>query len=102
MPSFNKKCILSQDEAIYKQLLFWSKYWTGPSEEKPLIPKNDSQGLMISAFVSREFGFVYELSPSQLKIVNKYRKYKMYCNEQPAIEKLGKIEKEDFEKAITI
>ena len=88
--------ILGQDEAIYKQFSFRSKCWTGPSGKTSLMPKTDGQGLMVSAFTSREFGFGYDLSPKQLKIVNEYRRNKSYCNEKAATEKHGKIEKQDL------
>ena len=88
--------IFGQDEAIYKQFSFRSKCWIGPSGETPLMPKTDGQGLMVSAFTSREFGFGYDLNETQLKIVNDYRRNKFYCDEKAATAKHGKIEKEDL------
>jgi hypothetical protein len=46
-----------QDECIFKQFLFTGKAWISHDGQKPVIPKDEGLGVMISAFVSREFGF---------------------------------------------
>ena len=85
-PSNSKPLIiLGQDEAIYKQFSFWSKYWSGPSAEVPPMSKNDDQWLMGSAFACREFGFGYDLTPSEFKIVNQYKRNKSYWDEKATI-----------------
>jgi hypothetical protein len=38
-----------------------------------MIPKDEGLGVMISAFVSREFGFGYSISLEDLEKVNKKR-----------------------------
>jgi hypothetical protein len=58
MPPNTKPLIcFGQDECIFKQFLFTGKAWTAPDGQKPVIPKDEGLGVMISAFVSREFGF---------------------------------------------
>lgn len=44
-----------QDEAIMKENLVWSKAWKGVNGEVGLVPKDDGRGLMISAFVLRDW-----------------------------------------------
>ena len=51
------------------------------------MPKSDGQGLMVLAFTSREFGFGYDLTSSQLKIVNQYIKNKTYCDQKASMKK---------------
>ena len=50
--------IIGQDEAIFKQFLFVSKMWTGPNGERPLLPKDEGAGVMISSFICREHGIL--------------------------------------------
>jgi hypothetical protein len=47
-----------------------NKSWVAPDVERVLVLKEDGQGLMISAFQSREFGFGLEISDEDLKRVN--------------------------------
>jgi hypothetical protein len=57
---------------------------------------------MISAFVSREFGFGMKLSAEQLAIINVFRRQptnRMYRDEEAAVKKLGKQEKEDMKES---
>ena len=90
-PSFQKKCdhlpfggnlsvrfpmnekpiiIFGQDECIFKQYAFTKKSWTSPDGTRPLIPKDEGQGLMLSSFVSREFGYGYDISNEILSKIN--------------------------------
>jgi hypothetical protein len=63
--------VFGQDECIVKQHLFPQKSWNGQNgAETALIPKGDGLGVMISAFVSREFGFGFELTTEQFQEVN--------------------------------
>lgn len=55
---------LGQDECIFKQFSFSPKSWTAPDGKKAIIPKDDGLGIMISAFVSGEFGLVMVLVPA--------------------------------------
>jgi hypothetical protein len=61
--------ILGQDECIFKQYSLNKKSWSDPNGTKALLPKDEGQGVMISAFTCRELGFGMELSPNQLHIV---------------------------------
>ena len=49
---------VGQDEAIFKQFLFSNKMWVGPSGQRPLLPKDEGSGTMVSAFVTREHGII--------------------------------------------
>ena len=64
---------IGQDECIFKQFSFSPKSWTAPDGKKDIIPKDDGLGIMISAFVSREFGFGYGISASDLQRINHKR-----------------------------
>ena len=48
--------IIGQDESVFKQYSFGSKYWMGEYGEMKLLPKSDGYSRMVSAFVSRELG----------------------------------------------
>jgi hypothetical protein len=73
-----------QDECIFKQFTFTPKAWTAPGGQKAMIPKDEGLGVMISAFVSREFIFGYCLSPQDLQKVNKEREGKHYSDKDAA------------------
>jgi hypothetical protein len=62
--------VFRQDECVVKQYFFTQKSWNGPNGETALIPKDDGLGVMISAFVSHEFGFGFELTTEQFQEVN--------------------------------
>jgi hypothetical protein len=83
-----------QDEAIMKQYCFTSKTWTTPAGQKAIIPKDEGMGVMISAFVLREFGFGLTLSQQQLQKVNKARQATKYSDQEAAKEIRGKIFKD--------
>jgi hypothetical protein len=87
----NKKplIVFGQDECIVKQYSFTQKSWNGPNREQALIPKDDGLGVMMSAFVSREFGFGMELTTEQLQRVNAKRLGKKYKDETAAKKKRG-------------
>jgi hypothetical protein len=73
------------DECIIKQFIMTSKLLVGPNGGAVAVPKDDGQGLMISAFQSREFGFGMALNEDQLKEVNKYREGKLYTDQDTAM-----------------
>jgi hypothetical protein len=79
--------VFGQDECIVKQYLFTQKSWNGPNREQALIPKDDGLGVMMSAFVSREFGFGMELTTEQLQRVNTKRLGQKYKDEIAAKKK---------------
>ena len=90
---------VGQDEAIFKQFLFPNKMWVGPSGQRPLLPKDDGAGTMVSAFVSREYGIIREISDMVLDEVNEQRLGKKYADAEAAIEVLGGPDKKPLTKA---
>ena len=81
--------VFGQDECIVKQYSFTHKSWNGPNREQALIPKDDGLGVMISAFVSREFGYGVALTSEELHCVNAERLGKKYKDETAAKKKRG-------------
>ena len=77
---------LGQDEYIFKQFTFTTKSWTAPDGQKALVPKDDGMGIMISAFVSREFGYGLKLSQEDILKINQLRRGndKHYSDEEAA------------------
>ena len=78
-----------QDECIFKQYTFTKKAWVGPNGEKMLIPKDDGQGILISAFQSCEFAFGLTLTKEQLDEINKKHNGEKYCDKKAAIHLCG-------------
>jgi hypothetical protein len=76
-----------------KQYCFTTKAWTAPSGQKAIVPKDEGTGMMISAFLSREFGFGINLTQEQLQKVNQVRQGKKYSDETAAKETRGKADK---------
>ena len=64
--------IFGQDECIFKQYTFSKKAWMNSEGAMPLIPKDEGAGIMISTFVSREFGHRLQLTEAELQKVNEY------------------------------
>jgi hypothetical protein len=92
--------VFGQDECIVKQYLSTPKSWTGADGEKPLTPKDDGHGVMISAFVSREFGFgTLDLMPEQLQQINSKRQGQKYKDEAAAKKKRGSELKQPLTKS---
>jgi hypothetical protein len=84
--------IIGQDECIFKQYSLVKKSWSDPDGMRPLLPKDDGRGLMISSFVSRELGYGYNLNSEQLDKVNRERMRndrKKYKDESAATLKNG-------------
>jgi hypothetical protein len=86
--------IFGQDECIFKQDTFTKKAWCLPDGHFPLIPKDEGAGVMVSAFVSRNFGFGLHLIIDELSVVNYKRRGECYIDKESAILKRGKAEKE--------
>ena len=81
--------IIGQDESVFAQYLLGSKTWVGPKGQRPLLPKSDGDGYMLSAFVAREFGFGREtMTAAELANVNNARRgaHKTYLGTQVATE----------------
>ena len=88
--------IIGQDKCIFKQYIFTKKGWYNSEGAMQLIPKDDGIGLMISAFVSHEFGYGFELSDGDLQKVNDYRRGKRYSDEAAAVIKKGNAIKKSY------
>ena len=86
--------IFGQDECIFKQYIFHRMHWVGRDGERPLVPKDEGMGVMLSVFQSREFGFGMPLTEAQLTIINNYRLNKKYTDEAAASLLRGKPDKE--------
>ena len=91
--------MFGHDEAIFKQFLLTRKSWCGPNGETVLVPKDEGQGLMISAFQSREFGFGLQLNNEQLAEVNIVRRGKKYIDEDAAKKYKGHSLKGDLKES---
>jgi hypothetical protein len=96
MPPHAKPLICwGQDECIFKQFLFAGKAWTAPDGQKPVIPKDEGLGaMMMSDFVSREFGFGMKLSLEDLQTVNQCRQGKNCRDKSAALDKRGTFAKQ--------
>ena len=89
----NTVIFVGQDEAIFKQFLFLTKMWVGPSGERPLLPKDEGAGIMVSIFICREHGLIREINPEVLYEVNLQRAGRQYADQEAAIEVLGSPDK---------
>jgi hypothetical protein len=65
--------IVGQDESVFAQYLLGSKTWIGPKGQRPLLPKSEGDGYMLSVFVSREFEFGRLLTNDELAKINSER-----------------------------
>ena len=100
MPEGAKPLIIfGQDECIFKQYVFSKKSWMGPHGETPMTPKDEGHGVMLSSFVSREYGFNLQLTVEQLHQVNVRRRGKYYMDEEAATKKRGNAKKEDLKSS---
>jgi hypothetical protein len=78
--------MFGQDEAIFKQYLLSPRAWCGRNGERPLLPKDEGQGVMLSVFQSREFGFGFDnLSEEELQRINAYRANTEYADQEAAV-----------------
>jgi hypothetical protein len=87
---------LGHDEAIFKQYTLTKSAWVTPEGSTALVPKDESQGRMISAFQSRKFGFGMVMTDKDLQRVNETRREKKYTNETAAIAKRGSADKKNL------
>ena len=94
-PQTRPLMIVGQDESVFAQYLLGSKTWVGPKGQRPLLPKSEGDGYMLSAFVSREFGFGREMTEAELAKVNDTRRgpHRTYIDTQAATEILKCNEK---------
>lgn len=77
---------VGQDEAIFKQNCLPSYSWSYLSRTR-LRPKNEGQGIMVSAFFSEHKGMGERLTRIELKVVNDWREErgKTHFNSSPGI-----------------
>jgi hypothetical protein len=88
--------IVGQDESVFAQYLLEAKTWIGPKGQRPLLPKSEGDGYMLSAFVSREFGFGQLLTNDELAKINSAERRAStatYTDKHAAMEILGTINK---------
>jgi len=96
-PDQKRLIIIGQDECIFHQYLVNQRAWIGPLGEQSIDPKTIGEGLMISAFKSRDFGFGHKpFSEEEVIKINKYRRNKTYVDRDAAILILGSDKKDDF------
>ncbi|KAG7350939.1 hypothetical protein IV203_029977 [Nitzschia inconspicua] len=84
---------IGQDECVFFQNLVCSKNWVGSNGERPLLPKSEGDGVMLSAFQSRLTGFGREMSTDELQKVNEERLNKTYWDGEAALEVLKSTSK---------
>ena len=63
---------IGQDESIFRQFTLTTKQWTLPNGACAPNPKEEGQGVMLSSFVSRDFGYGFDLTTAQLTQVNNF------------------------------
>ncbi len=90
-----------QDECIFKQYITFMHHWVKRDGQRPMTPKDDGMGMMVSSIKSREFGFGFELTTEQLEKVNAFRRTRRprYRDEKAATETNGTPLKSPLDKA---
>ena len=78
--------LIGQDKSIFKQFLILPKQWNLPDGTAPLNPKDKGYGIMLSSFVSRDFGYGHDITVEELRRINEYRKNKCYLDEEASME----------------
>ncbi len=63
--------IFGHDESIFKQYHMTKSAWAAPDGTTVLVPKDEGQGLLISALQSCEFGFGMEICEADIQKINK-------------------------------
>jgi hypothetical protein len=83
--------MFGQDECIFKQFTVHSSCWVSETAGRPLMPKDDGQGVMTSAFQSREWGFGFCLIAEEDYLrINAKRDGKMHQDAEAAEAVAGK------------
>ena len=90
--------IFGHDECIFKQYALTSKSWAAPDGTTALVPKDDGQGVMVSAFQSREFGFGFrKLTTTEVEKINAEKRHNCeYIDKTAAVSKRGSANKKPF------
>lgn len=91
--------IFGQDESVFSQFIFPTKSWIGPNQERGLFPKSLGEGLMISAFVSRDSGFRMPVSPQQLEEINALRQGTEYIDKVAATQIYSSVMKHPLKES---
>jgi hypothetical protein len=75
----------------FLQFIFTGLAWVEVKGELPIIPKDEGFGIMMSPFQSRKFGFRFEHTIDDLKVVNENRSsnHPDYVESESAIKLLG-------------
>jgi len=84
------------DEAIFKQYLLTKKSWYGLDGISVLLPKDDVQVVMISAYQSRELGFGVKWNQERLDEINFIRRGTKYFDGEAAKNTKGNAMKTDL------
>jgi hypothetical protein len=95
-PTSRPLILIGQDESIFKQYCLRSHSWVAPDGTRGLLPKDEGQGVMVSSFVSREFGYGMEITPADLHKINRRRErrgHNCYLDEEAAQLKHGTTKK---------
>jgi hypothetical protein len=75
LDAHNKASIIfGQDDSVFHQYLLSTRQWVGPKGELPFVPKSDGAGVMVSAFLCRDFGLGLKINQQQLEEINFYRR----------------------------
>ena len=86
--------IVGQDECIFYQYILSLKGWIRPNGERSLDPKTVGEGLMISAFKSRDLGFGHQqFTEEEIIRINLYQEGKTYIDSEAAKELFGSDDK---------
>ena len=91
--------MIGQDECVFKQYLIVKKQWILHDGTSAVNPKEEGAGVMLSSFVSQDFGYGYNLTDDELAIVNRYRLGKTYKDEDAAMEVLKSIHKKPLQNS---
>ena len=76
--------VLVQDEAVFNESSTSSKQWVGPNGERPILPKNNGLGHLVSAFQSRDLGWGMVLLKASLQRENDKRRGEAYYDREAA------------------
>ncbi len=69
--------IFGHDESIFKKYHMTKSAWVAPDGTTVIVPKDDGQGLMTSAFQSGEFGFGMEICEEDLQKIRVKKRTKI-------------------------
>ena len=87
-PHLKPLVVFGQDEAIYRSTSLCPHTWTIDGHS-PLRTKGSGRAVMVSAIMSREFGFGFKLTLQELAAINLCRAGKQYADEESATTLFG-------------